>query len=216
VADRLGIYNGALRELGERALGSLSESRASRRYLDTAWANGAFVNEVLSHGQWLFARRSLKMEADPNLVPQFGWQFANSRPTDYIRAMQVCSDEFFAVPLESYQEENAVFYTAISVWYLGYISNDTSYGGNLAAWPDNFTNYVEKYLARKILPQLTGNKTDKDQFDKDIHKALTRAQSTDAMEQPTRYPPPGRFVEARMRGRAGGGWDRGSRNQLIG
>lgn len=216
MTDRLSLYSGALRELGERALGSLTETRASRRYLDTAWANGGFVNEVLGHGQWLFARRSVKMAADPALVPQFGWQFANSRPSDYIRALQVSADEFYNVPLETYQEENGVFYTSIDTWYLGYVSNDASFGGDLSRWPENFTNYCQKYLARKILPQLTGNRTDKDQFDKELHKALTRAQSTDAMEGPTRYPPPGNFVNARMRGRAGGGWDGGSRNRLTG
>lgn len=213
--SRLNLYNGALvNVLGERALGSLTENRAPRRYLDQAWNNSA-VDKLLIAGQWKFARRSVRMDADAGLAPQFGWQYAFARPQDHIRTLEVCADEMFCVPLEAYQEEDQVFVAVVTPFYLAYVSNDPAYGANLGKWPANFVEYAEFWLASKIIASLTGNKTDKAQLDKDVHKALAKAQSTDAMEGPTKYPPPGSWINARMRGRMGS-WDRGSRTQLIG
>lgn len=215
MTTRIDLYNGALLALGERQLASLSENRAPRRYLDVAWNDGA-VNFILSAGQWSFARRAVQMNADANLATLFSWQYAFARPTDYIRALAVCTDEFFVVPFEQYQEETGVFYGALQTFYLAYVSNDAAYGSNLAKWPANLAEYAKLYLASRILPALTGNRTDKEAFKKDVAKALVRAQATDAMEGPTKFPPAGSWVNARLRGRAGGGWDRGSRTQLIG
>ncbi len=214
--NRLALYNGALvTVLGERALASLSENRAPRRYLDTAWNNGA-IDKLLIAGQWIFARRSVRMDADANLAPNFGWTNAFSRPTDYIRALAVCTDEFFQVPFEQYQEEDETFYGALETFYLAYVSNDAAFGADLGKWPPNFVSFAELWLARQIVGSLTGNRTEKAALDKDVAKALTKAQSTDAMEGPTKYPPSGTWVNARLRGRSGGGWDRGNRGSLIG
>jgi len=215
MADRLSLYNGALVSvLGERALASLSEERAARRYLDTVWANGA-VDKMLMMGQWKFARRNVRMDYDSNLQPEFGWQFAFSRPNDFIRTLELTWDEFFQSPLELYHEHNEVFYAAIGTFYMGYVSNDAAYGGNLGHWPPNFTEFAEHWLAKHVLASLTGNKTDRLELEQLTQRAMTRAQSTDAMEGATRYPPAGTWVISRMRGRVGG-WDRGSRTNLIG
>lgn len=214
-ADRLSLYNGALVSvLGERALASLSEERAARRYLDTVWANQA-VDKMLQMGQWKFARRNVRMDSDADLEPDFGWQYAFRRPLDHIRTLELTWDEFFQSPLELYTENATVFYAAIGTFYLGYVSNDVDFGGNLGKWPANFTDFAEHWLAGKIMASLTGNKTDRESLAKLTQKALTRAQSTDAMEGSTRYPPAGTWVISRMRGRVGG-WDRGSRTSLIG
>lgn len=200
--------------LGERGLASLTENRAPRRYLDTAWTNGA-VDKLLSAGQWSFARRAVRMDADTGLVPQFGWQYAFARPDDYLRALAITSDEFFQVPLELYQEEDNVFFSALPTFYLAYVSNDVAFGGDLSKWPPNFVSYAELWLARQILMSLTGNRTDRAQLDKDVRLALTRAQSTDAMEGPTKYPPAGSWVRSRLQG-SSTRWDRGSTSRLIG
>src|SRR5690242_1277391 len=101
MSDRLALYNGALLALGERQLASLSENRAPRRYLDVAWNDGD-VDSILAAGQWSFARRAVRMDADPSLATSFGYQYAFGRPTDYIRALAVCSDEYFNAPFEQY------------------------------------------------------------------------------------------------------------------
>jgi hypothetical protein len=55
------------------------------------------------------------------------------------------------------------------------------------------------WLAEQILPSLTGNRTDRDALAKEAKGLLTRAQATDAMEQPTKYPPSGTWVRSRLR-----------------
>jgi hypothetical protein len=218
-ATRLGLYNLALGSvLGERQLASLSENRAPRRYLDVAW-NGppGAVTTLLSMGQWRFAQRTVKMDADAGLTTGFGYRYAFAAPTDLVRTTRLCADEFFNVPLETYEEENGIYYAAITPFYLSYVSNDTNYGGDLSKWPPNFVQFAKHWLAEQILASLTGNKTDRAELAKETQTLLTRAQATDAMEQATKYPPSGTWVNARMRGRSSGGWsDRGSRSQLIG
>lgn len=216
--NRLAIYNLALGALGERQLANLSENRAPRRFLDTAW-NGppGTVATLLTMGQWKFAQRTVKMDADAGLATGFGYRYAFAAPTDLVRTTRVCADEFFNVPLETYEEENGIYYAAITPFYLSYVSSDASYGGDLSKWPANFVQYAKHWMAEQIVPSLTGNRSDRDALERESKILLTRAQATDAMEQATKYPPSGTWVNARLRGRSSGGWgDRGNRGQLIG
>lgn len=212
-ATRLGLYNEALLALGERQLASLSENRAPRRYLDVAWNNDA-LGKLLIAGQWKFAQRTVQMDADAGLSTGFGYPYAFAVPTDLVRTTRVCTDEFLNNPLEAYEEENGLYYASLDRFYLSYVSRDTGYGGDLSRWPPNFVAFAKHWLAAQILPSLTGARTDKEDFAKETRRLHNRAEATDAMEQGTKYPPSGTWVNARLRGR--GGWDRGRRSQLIG
>lgn len=216
---RLALYNLALGSvLGERQLASLSENRAPRRYLDVIW-NGppGALWTLLTMGQWKFAQRTVKLDADAGLATNFGYKYAFAAPTDLVRTTRLCADEYFNVPLETYEEENGIYYAAITPFYLSYVSMDAGYGGDLSRWPPNFVQFAKHWLAEQILASLTGNKTDRDAVAKDTKTLLTRAQAFDAMEEPTKYPPSGTWVNARLKGRNSGGWgDRGNRSQLIG
>lgn len=211
--DRIGLYNRALLLLGERQLASLTENRAPRRYLDVAW-NGDALNKLLIMGQWKFAQRTVRMDADPVLETLFGYAYAFGAPDDLVRTTRVCTDEFFNSPLEQYEEENGIYYASFSPFYLSYVSNDMAFGGDMSRWPPNFCTFVEHWLALQILGALTGNRTDKDALEKDTTRRLLRAQSSDAMEQATKYPPAGSWVRARAGNRPG--WDRGNTGRLIG
>lgn len=211
--DRLGLYNRALLNLGERQLASLSENRAPRRYLDVAW-NGDALDKLLIMGQWKFAQRTVRMDADPVLETLFGYTYAFGAPDDLVRTTRVCTDEYFNSPMEQYEEENGVYYASLNPFYLSYVSNDMAFGGDMSRWPPNFCTFAEHWLALQILAALTGNRTDKDALAKDTNRLLLRAQSSDAMEQATKYAPTGSWVKARAGGRAG--WDRGNSSRLIG
>jgi len=212
---RLLLYNDALLECAERKLGSLSENVPARRYLDQVWDAG-FVDDVLSDGQWTFATRSVRLDAETNIDPQFGHIYAFAKPSDHIRTTALSSDEYFNSPLLQYQIDTNYWFASITPFYLRYVSNDANYGGDLSKWPSNFTSYARYYMANRVLPKLSGNKTDRAALEKRMHKAKVQAQSSDAMEEPTRFPPPGSLVRSRMRGRTGGGWDNGNRSRLIG
>lgn len=212
MATRLIIYNGALRELGERSLASLSEDREPRRILDEVWNDG-LVDHCLGVGQWRFATRSVELEASAGVKPSFGYANAFVKPTDHIRTTGLCNDEYFNSPLLHYSYEAGYYYADIDPIYLRYVSNNADYGGNLADWPANFSKYVELYAASLIVTRLTGAKVDAATIAKSLRKRLLEATSTDAMESPTQFPPAGSWVSSRVGGR---GRDNGSRGRLIG
>lgn len=212
MTTQLSLYNNALALLGERSLASLSESREARRRLDAAWSRPA-IDDCLSKGQWKFAMRTLEIACDPNFTTQFGYQYAFTRPADLIRVTSLCSDEYFNSPLLRYQTEGAYWFADVEPIYVRYVSNDASYGGDLSLWPQNFCRYVEAYLADAIVEATVADKSMWQKVRALMKDNLTNALSTDAMEDPTAFPPSGAWVSAR-RGRSSR--DRGKRSSLIG
>lgn len=212
MTTQISLYNNALILLGERTLSGLTEAREPRRLLDTVWARPA-TKDCLEQGQWNFAMRSVEINSSPSVSPSFGYTYAFDRPTDLVRTCAVCSDEYFEVPLLRYQTEGAYWFADIDPLYVRYVSNDASYGLDLAGWPGNFCRFVEAYLAEAICERVTGDKEVWARVRKALTDNKTLALATDAMEQPTEIPPPGSWVRSRGRGNAG---DRGRRNQLIG
>lgn len=211
---KLSIYNGALLEIGERELASLSENREPRRLLDRVWDNGA-LDFCLNAGQWRFARRSVELSRDTDISPSFGYQYGFSIPSDFIRTCAVCSDQYFNVPLLQYSQEQRYWFADIDPLYVSYVSNGASYGGDLTIWPMEFVRYVEAYLAGMIANKLTQNREEWTRLHKLAKLRLTEAKSGNAMEGPTALLPVGSWVAARA-GRGGSRLDRGSRSALTG
>jgi hypothetical protein len=212
--DRLSIYNGALRECEERKLASLTEKREPRRLLDDAWTSGkGIIAFALAAKQWRFGRRSVELTPEIAVEPAFGRTHAFAQPDDYIRTCKLCSDERMNLPFLDYEVEAGYWFADVEPLYLSYISTDGNYGGDLSLWPPAFVLWVETHLASLIAPRLIGV----DKANRLIKLAAMRlkdAASVDAMEDPTKFPPPGSFVLSRRGGRLSR--DRGPRNRLIG
>lgn len=213
-ATQLSLYNGALRELGERKLASLSENVEGRRALDDVWT--AAFKFCLEQGQWKFAQRTSKMDYDPSYTPPFGYTRQFVRPADCVRLTMVCSDEFFNTPLLSYAEEAGFWFANLDSIYVSYVSNDSAYGGSIALWPETYVTYVEFYLAVKIAKRLGMSGNDIEVLKKEAHKKLVDARSKDAMESPTKFPPQGAWVGSRSGRFNSGRRDGGNRSGLIG
>ncbi len=214
MATRLTLYNGALLILGSRKLASLSENREPRRVMDDIYNRGA-IRTCLSAGQWKFALRTAMLEYSPSVEPQFGFRYAFDKASDWIRTAALCSDEFFSEPLLEYSDEGDFLYSDTDPMYAKWVSDEASYGGDLSKWPENFARYVEHYFAHQACERLTQGRTKKLDLEKDMAKWLTKAASTDAMDDPTKMLPPGSWSRARHRGMSGRR-DRGPRNRLIG
>lgn len=214
MTDKLSVYNGALSILGERKLASLTENVPSRRKLDDVWDND-MRERVLQHGQWNFAGRSVMLEASPSVTPSFGFQFAFDKPTDFVRTMQVAHDEYFNLPITRYSDEASWIFTDDEEIYFQYVSKDSQWGFDFALWPENFTEYVEHYLAYKVAPRLIGLDINKKELGRDMKRMLMEAKATDAMEGPAQFAPKGGWARSRQ-GFRSGSQERGSRSQLIG
>lgn len=211
--SRLKIYNAALTICGEREIASLTEDREPRRLLDTVWDNDG-VNACLEMAQWKFAMRSVRIDYDADVTPDYGYSRAFSKPTDWVLTSAFCSDEFFRVPNTRYVDESGYWYSDIDEVYVKYVSDDASYGNDLSLWPATFADYVAAHFAAKIIFKLTSDKEKRKEVIDWRDKQLTTAKNKDAMAGPQQFPAPGNFVTSR--GSAGGRRDRGNRGNLIG
>lgn len=217
MTTRLELYNAALLICGESFLASLSEDREPRHLLDHVWDNDG-VKQCLEAGQWKFGMRAVRLDYDPSIAPDFGYQRAFEKPTDWCATSAICTDEYFQVPLTRYIDETGYWFADLDELYVRYVSNDAAFGGDLSLWPAKFADYVAHFFAGKIILKLT---SDKEKREAILHpkrgllaRSLKMAKSHDAMAGPTTFPAQGAWSSAR---RAGGGRrDRGNRGNLIG
>lgn len=223
--DRLKIYNGALRLIGERSLASLDEDREPRRLLDEVWNDGG-ARYCLERGQWKFAMRAARLDYSTDVTPEWGYRWAFEKPTDWVDTSAVCSDEYFRVPLTQYSDEVGFWCCDLDQIWVKYVSDDEDFGGNLANWPYSFTDYVKAYFAGEVAMKLAasdktiiflnGNPTKNESGI--IARRLVTAKNRDAMAGPTTFPAQGSWSasrQGRMNGRRS--WnDGGNRGSLIG
>lgn len=198
MADKLSLYNQALRELGSRRLASLSEGVESRRYLDDAY--DAVLRECLEEGQWNFAVRASEVHASPSVSPAFGYQFAFEKPTDLLRLMGISADERFACPLQQYSDEVGYWWADVDPIYVRYVSLDPAYGMDLSLWPPSFERYAVLALAARICMAITNSETKYDFLLKATRKARINARSKDASGQASPLMPEGSWLSSRWGG----------------
>ncbi len=197
MATKLGLYNAALRHLGETPLASLTETRASRRTLDAIYADD-YIKRVLEAGQWKFASRAVELSYEPSITPSFGYSRGFDYPDDFVRLVMISADEYFQNPLLQYSDEAQHWFCDHDTLYVKYVSDDTSYGANLGAWPALFYEFAALYLAEKAAPSVNDAKFG------DIVKLCNRAKvdalSKDAMSGPTQFLPMGSWARASLSG----------------
>lgn len=206
-ATQLGIYNDALRAIGERKLASLLENTEPRRLLDDHWnRSGVTMGAAifcLELGLWGFARRSSALTYNSAVQPPFGFAFAFDKPTDWVRTAAVCSDPYFKQTLADtgYADEAAYWFADLKAIYVKYISKDASYGLNLSIWPMSFCELLALYLAKSTCLRLTGSQSLTERVDKQWLDAEKKAKGIDGTNQPTAVAPMGTWAGARMAGR---------------
>lgn len=195
--DQLSLYNGALAICKNRYLESLTEDVEERYLLDLEYSKA--LGYCLEQGLWNFALRATLIEPDDTNEPTWGDLYAFKRPDDFVRLNAISGDQYFSVTLYEYTDEGSYWIASVNPIYVSYISNDPLYGLNLGKWPATFERFVEHELAHRIAPHLTAM-TDADlkRLDQSRLTAMKDARSKDAMNQPTKFPPPGRLVRARQ------------------
>ena len=211
MADKLGVYNGTLRLMGERKLASLTEDLEARRVLDEAFPDA--VQYALGQGFWRFALRNVRIVSDPNVARDFGYQAAFAKPEDLVRLHAISSDEFMNIPLIHWQEEGGWWLSHDAEIFVSYVSNDSLYGGSLTAWTPNFLRYLQYHLATEIVERLAPS-TDVGKLEAKKDTALKDALSKDAMQTAPVWPMVGGWGGLRGGGSLRG--DRGRRDRLLG
>ncbi len=214
--SQLTLYNGALRVLGQSKLTLLSDADENRYLLDGVWDENA-RDYCLEQGNWNFATRTIKEEYDSSVSePDFGFRHAFTKPTDWVKTVQLASDEYFTSPVDDlgYSDEQGYWWSDLETLYIRYVSDDNSYGYDLSLWPQNFCRYVEYYMAFQIAPRVMQTKNAIDNIERKMGIALVQARSSDAMNEGAKQFPGGNWTRAR-RG-SGSIRDMGSRRRLTG
>lgn len=218
MASKLLLFNNALLLTGERTLASLTENREPRRLLDAVWDGGA-VKTCLEAGLWNFATRSLRIEYDPGVDPDFGFRRGFVKPSDWVRTGTVSADEYFNTPMKAhhFSDEAGYWFADIDTLYVRMVSDGENYGGDLGNWAESFARYVEAYLAEHIAPKLTVSGKRLERIDAQMVRMLKGGTAKDAQNSGASYPPEGNWNRSR-RGRYGFGGrrDGGTRGTLVG
>lgn len=156
--SKLALYNEALTLCRETKLSGLTEDREARHLLDQVYDGGG-IRRVLEAGQWHFAMRTVQVDSDPDLDPEFGFQYAFSKPTDWVLTSALCSDAYFRAPMSAaqYVDESGYWYADVDPIYVRYVSDDEDYGGDLGTWPQSFVDYAVAHFASKVVFKLTSS-----------------------------------------------------------
>lgn len=208
MTSKLVLFNEALGHLGERKLSGLTEAREPRRVLDDYY-DGALTH-CLRRGYWNFAQRAVTMTQSATITPEFGYTYAFEKPSDWLRTYQLSANENFDPLLARFVDEASVWYADVTPLYAKYISNSVSYGLNLAAWPQDFADYVSLHLAFRACMRIAKDKDLSEILEKRSKRQCAVAGGIDAMDEPPGRPPQGSWATSR------GGTYRGPRSTTLG
>ena len=208
-AQKLLIYNGALTEMGERKLSALTDSVESRRVLDTIWDDD-FIEEVLQAGYWNFAVRTALIDEDTDIDSEFGYGYAFSKPSDWVRTVVISEHEDFHMPLNDIVDEAGYWWSHSDQIYAKWISNGDNYGGDYSKWPPDFKYFVKCRLAYRAAKRLTQDREKLAFLKRELKDALLAAKNSDAMNEPVKFAPAGEWVRSRHGGSRLGRERRGS------
>lgn len=198
MADRLSIYQGALRLLGPSELASLTEDRPEKRKLDAAWTPS--VNFMIEQGLWNFAIRTVEMQPDTDVESLFGYDYAYSKPDDWVRTASIGYDEQMREGIREFEDQKGYWYTSINPIYVQYVSNDPSYGWNVGAWRQTFAKALETYLAFECGLPITADRGNRDNLYQLFKNRLKDAKTKDAVDERVREKPPGNWTRSRNSG----------------
>jgi hypothetical protein len=207
MADRLQIYQGALRLLGPSELASLSEDRPEKRKLDAAWANS--VQYVLEQGLWNFAVRSVEIAYDEDMEPLFGYDYSYSKPDDWVRTVTMSTTTDYNDDFEEYADEAGYWFASSEPLYVQYISNDEDYGFNVGAWRQSFAKVVEAYLAFECGLPISADRGNRNDLYSLFKERLIKAKTLDAIDERVKSRPVGTLVRSRLGGYGRWRFDRG-------
>lgn len=195
MSDKLAIYNHVASIVQESRLLDLTENRPLRLECDAAWDRCA--RSVLEKSNWTFATRTLQLDASSDIDPVFGYRFVFEKPTDWLRTAAMSLDPTFYPPLEHYTDEAGLWSADVETIYVKIVSDLTSYGFNVGAWPQYFADAVAYELAHAIAGPIQTNATAKEQISADKRRVLRSAIQIDNAGKAVKRFPEGRWTKAR-------------------
>jgi hypothetical protein len=197
MTTQLRVYNAALAHLGERRLTSTSEARDHRYHLDDSYTE--VKARCLESGMWNFAMRAVTIDASVLITPEFGFDHAFEKPSDWVRTYIASATEDLAEWLNRFNDEAAVWYADVDPIYVKYVSNSGSaYCCDLKVWPQSFADYVAIELAIAVAPTISSSSGEKLEILERYRKRIrSTAMTKDAANEAPVFPPTGSWTRSR-------------------
>lgn len=205
MADKLQVWNQALVHLEKHELATLTDDAEARYVFDQAWAG--VVEEAFDDGDWNFAKETAQLVASVSGTAALGWTYVFDYPDDHQRTIAISNVIPFDLnqPFYDFLDEGGYIHSNTPTLYIRFISTDKQADGQVSTWPTFFWRYVAMKLAFETCGKLTGGQTDKEMLEKRLVKALRKAKSVDARNEPNKKVPTGSWLRARRGGYGGSG-----------
>jgi len=173
VADLLDLYNATLTELGQEILSAVTEDTPRQRALSAQWDRVRRA-ELRRHGwKCALARRAIAADAT---APAFGWSYAYSVPSDFLRAWRIGELPDFRI---KYALEGRKLLTDESApLYLQYVKDLETVSEFDALLFDALVYRLAHACCFKITEKLDL----RDELRKEYQKRIAEARTTSAME----------------------------------
>lgn len=198
MATKLSIYNQSLGHLGERRLASLTEDREPRKVLDDYYDD--VVEYCLQMEDWEWGSLRVSIDASASLTPDFGYDNAFVKPTDFVRLVAISANANYDPPLLQFTEEQGYWYADCDPLYVRYVSNGITVGKDLSAWPKLFEDYVVIRLAMQIQQRIKPDDNLSLLLEKRERKALSAARNLNMKHRPPQFQPLNTWVASRSWG----------------
>ena len=196
---KLEVYNLALGHFGTARLhpaSGLSENRPDRYELDAVWAQSGKL--MLEAGVWDHATRVQEMTADPDIIPAFGLRYGFGKPTDFVRLAQFSTDAYGLEEDRSFKLEGNVFYTNNQTIYLGWVSDDSAYGGDLGKKSALYARAWGAWLAELACISITKDQNLETKIMRKRELYVSEAKRADARDERVKEKPMGTWIMSRF------------------
>lgn len=196
MASKLGIFNDALRAIGDLRLASLTEDVEARYVLEDAWDD--CVEFIFTEGLWNFATKTEVITADPGQPPIPGYTFTFDKPQYWIRTITISQTSLFDIEA-NYRDENNRIYANFDTLYIRYISRERAVDAEIPNWPPAFSRLAAACLAKECATRLSGSEGKGEALAAEYKDILAAAKNKDALDQSKMTLRPGNWIRA-MRG----------------
>lgn len=197
MADRLAIYNRALSRLGANTkLTSLSANSVLISKLNVAW--DGIIDYCFENHLWSFATKTIKLQADTDVVPEFGYRYFFTLPYSFLGKVGLFIDEYCRCKLESYNREHLDLYCDYDTLYIRYIDIDLA--NDLSRWSHKFELYVAHVLAERACLDIKSDEGLKNTIRSEAAQYHLEAMNFDANEKQQRPRTYSRWMQARTTG----------------
>ena len=174
MATKLGIYNDALRLLGQRVLKTDTEDREPRYDLDDLWDEGG-VDYCLETVKPRFATKMvLSTGVTPTLVTEYTYE--HTLPADFNALVDLYKDGKLEQEITKFYREGDKLLNDYQTAYVRYVLDFATVG--LTNMPESFARVVSAFFAREL-----AWKYDPDAQEKTQAELTARIELSDSIEQ---------------------------------